>query len=244
MKIFKNELVQNYNTYSFGYTEYAIREKKDSLHKIYERGFLPYSGKKGLKNHLYMSRSLRIDLKKFKPNSENRRVFRKFEKAFQREVLPISKFNTKDKKFLSFCKKYFKEWHGIDIEEKLDNVLGSEFVTNIAVYKQDEVVVGYVFLVKDKEMSHYWFSFYDLSLIRKSFGLWLMINEIEEAKRSGSKYMYIGTGYNKKAKYKMNFDNLEFWDGTSWCADKKKLKAKADTDEERTIHISDEWKNC
>jgi len=243
MKTFKSELAQNYNTYSFGYTQYAIREKKDELSDIYEKGFLPYSGKTGVKDHLYMSRSLRVDLKKFKPNSENRRVLRKFENELERTVVPISKFDTKNTKFLTFCQKYFKEWHGIDINEKLDNVLNAGFVTDVVSYSKDSEDVAYVLLVQDKNMTHYWFSFYDLDLIRQSLGMWLMVNETVEAQKSKRKHMYIGTGYGKKAKYKINLDNVEFWDGKDWDNDKSRLKARAKTDDSRTIHISDGWKN-
>ncbi len=72
--------------------------------------------------------------------------------------------------------------------------------------------------------------------------MWMMVNEVLETKKKGRLYMYIGTGYGKKAMYKTNFDFLEFWNGSEWVNDKQKLRSRAKTDELRTVHISDEWK--
>ena len=36
--------------------------------------------------------------------------------------------------------------------------------------------------------------------------------------------MYLGTGYGQKAQYKMNFKNIEYWNGSEWIADLATLK--------------------
>jgi len=230
MKILRKEFGIDYNTYSFGYIIHAIREKKDKLHEIYDKGFLPYSGENGIKNHLYMARSVRVVLQNFSLNSENRRIIKKFDDSFTREITPLKNFDI-NPKFLSFCNAYFKKRHNRDISSgKLKTVLEAEFITDIVTYRSNGDIVGYVFLARDEKMSHYWFSFYDLRLVKQSLGMWMMIQEILESKKSGHDYTYIGTGYGEKALYKMNFNAIEFWDGFEWIKDTKKLKELARKD--------------
>lgn len=244
MKIFRSEFTHSYKTYSFGYAIYAEKENKDALHDIYASGFIPYSGEAYIKNTLYMARSARVNLQKFKLNSENRRILKKFEGVFSRESIPIKKFNTTDTEFLSFCLKYFKERHGKDVmpKERLLTILEAGFITHIIVYKHDDKIVGYVLEANDKKMGHFWFSFYDLDYAHKSLGLWIMIDCIQYAKNEDKSHYYIGTVYGEKALYKTNFDSLEYWNGNSWEKDIKKLKKKSRTDKDRTFDIFDEWK--
>lgn len=91
-------------------------------------------------------------------------------------------------------------------------------------------------------MSHYWYSFYDLDLVFKSLGLWIMIDSIREAKKEKKDYFYLGTVYGEKALYKTNFDHLEYWNGGKWIADKKSLKIRSRSDQEREFNAIDEWK--
>ncbi len=83
---------------------------------------------------------------------------------------------------------------------------------------------GCVFLVRDETMVHYWFSFYGLDLKKKSFGIWMMLQEIQRAKECGMHYVYLGTCYGKKGRYKMNVNRFEFWNGTCWIQNKKQLQ--------------------
>ena len=57
------------------------------------------------------------------------------------------------------------------------------------------------------------------------------------------KIFYAGTVYGEKALYKTAFDNVEFWNGSEWVANKKHLKKLGRSDSERTVNIMDEWKN-
>jgi len=224
MRITRKEFTHDYSTYHFGYTLWGEREEGDVLSDIYAEGFLPYSGVKNIQHTMYMARSIRVPLKDFIPSSENRRVLKKFDARFKRVVTPFKSFDTKNKKFRTFCTTYFKEWHGIDFDEKLSTVLGAGFITEVVTYTKDEHVIGYVLLDGDEKISHYWFSFYDTSLIKQSLGMWMMINEVLEAQKKGKNYMYLGTGYGQKAQYKMNFKNIEYWNGSEWIADLATLK--------------------
>ncbi|MBR9703204.1 arginine-tRNA-protein transferase, partial [Candidatus Woesearchaeota archaeon] len=125
MKEFKSEFSHSYSTYSFGYANYAIRENKDALADIYTRGYLPYTGSPNVKNTLYMARSARVDLKTFSPNSENRRILKKFDGTFERATTPLGEFDYKNKNFLDFCLSFFSERHGPDVtpEQRLLTIL-------------------------------------------------------------------------------------------------------------------------
>jgi len=245
MKIFKSEFAHSYKTYSFGYCNYAIKEKKDSLSQIYKKGYLPYSGINGIKNTLYMARSSRLDLKKIYLNSENRRIAKKFDGKFTKEITLLEKFDYKNKVFLKFCLNYFEKRHGKEImpKERLITILKSEFITHIISYKDTaEKIIAYVFEISDKKITHFWFSFFDLDYAYKSLGMWLMIDSTRQAKNNHKEYFYLGTVYGEKALYKTNFDFIEYWNGNKWIKDKKKLRTKSRNDRIKICEVFDEWK--
>lgn len=152
MKKFRSEFTQSYKTYSFGYTNYALKEKGDKFSEIYKLGYLPYSGSENIKNTLYMCRSARLDLKKFKLNSENRRIAKKFDGKFSKEIIPIEKFKI-NKEFVKFCTDYFEKRHGPNVmpKERLFTIINSGFLTDIIEYRKKEKIVAYVFLANDEK---------------------------------------------------------------------------------------------
>lgn len=245
MKEFSSEFGQSYETYSFGYCNYVLREKNDELHSIYEKGYLPFSGSLDVKNVFYMARSARIPLKHFYETSENRRIEKRFNNFFVRTVTPLQKFNWNNKKFLSFCTDYFIQRHGPEImpEKRLRYILESGLVSDVVSYvnKKGEIM-GYVLEVSDSKITHFWFSFYDLIYVYKSLGVWLMLDSIRHAKAQGKEHFYVGTVYGEKALYKSNFNPIEFWNGEKWKKEIKKLKERSRSDKERIVRGKDEWK--
>ncbi len=246
MKIFKSEFVHSYKTYSFGYSEYALFEEGDNLSTIYKKGFLPYTGSKDIKRTLYMARSARINLSSFEPNSENRRIAKKFDGSLVREKVPLEDFNYSDEEFINFCLNYFSKRHGSHImpKERLMTILQSGFPLFVITYthKETGAIVGYALEIDDGEMSHYWYSFYDLSYAYESLGLWIMLDSIREAQTDGRTHYYIGTVYGDKALYKTNFDSLEFWNGNEWSTDVKSLRTISRNDEHHIVDNIDRFK--
>ena len=243
MKRFSSELVHSYETYSFGYANYAKREAGDALSAIYTAGFLPYSGSPECKDVFYMARSARISLPKFSENSENRRIGKRFDGMFRKERIPFSSFMQTDA-FFSFCREYFAKRHGgVMPQERLRAILDSGLITDILLYTKDGVPAAYVLEVGDATIGHFWFSFYTLSLIHQSLGMWLMLDAARDAKVSGRTHYYLGTVYGEKALYKTNFDSFEYWNGEAWSPDVQTLKTRSRSDIERAIRGSDEWKN-
>jgi len=245
MKTFKSEFAHSYKTYSFGYCNYLTRGQEDSLSQIYEKGYLPYTGVKEIKNTLYMARSARVNLEKFCLNSENRRIARKFDDKLTKEIVLLEEFDYKNKVFLKFCLNYFEKRHGKKImpEERLITILESGFITHIISYKNtNEKIIAYVFETSDRKMTHFWFSFFDLEYAYKSLGMWLMVDSARYAKKNKKKYLYLGTVYGEKALYKTNFDFLEYWNGNKWTGNKKRLRSKSRGDGAKTCDVFDEWK--
>ncbi|PIR38169.1 MAG: arginine-tRNA-protein transferase [Candidatus Zambryskibacteria bacterium CG10_big_fil_rev_8_21_14_0_10_42_12] len=246
MKIFKSEFVHSYTSYSFGYCDYAIYEDGDNLSDIYQQGFLPYTGSSDIKQTLYMARSARVNLEKFSPNSENRRVAKKFDGQLVRSKTPLADFDYTNNQFISFCIEYFAKRHGPHVmpKERFSTILASGFPIFVITYthKDTQNIVGYALEIDDGIMSHYWYSFYDLIYAYESLGLWIMLDCIREAQSAGKTHYYIGTVYGDKALYKTNFDSLEFWDGNIWNTDIKHLRTISRNDEHHVVDNIDRFK--
>jgi arginyl-tRNA--protein-N-Asp/Glu arginylyltransferase len=239
MKIFYEEMCHSYQTYSFGYKILLDLEPGDSLVQIYEMGFLPYSGNIGVNNRFYLARSARVPLTSFILSSENRRVMKKFDNVFTVRTMP-AKALLEDEKALAFCLDYFKERHGDEVmsRERLIHILSTELNTTVAEYITPEgKVIAYVIENGDDKTGHFWFSFYDLSYVFQSLGMWLMIERVLAAQKAGKTHYYLGTVYGEKALYKTNFQNLEYWQGSEWSTALADLKASARTDADRVVSL-------
>ena len=180
----------------------------------------------------------------FSLSSENRRIVKKFDDQFERTVTPIYKFDRHDHKFLKFCVEYFAKRHGPDVMPlaRLKTILDSDLIIQIVSYHNAIDPVAYVFEVADHAMVHFWFSFYDLSLVHQSLGMWLMLDSARQAQKRGAKHFYVGTVYGQKALYKTAFKNLEYWNGQDWTANLKKIKQLGRDDASRTVGLTDLWK--
>ncbi len=196
-----------------------------------------------MKDTLYMARSARVTLETFSPNSENRRILKKFDDTFTRAVMPIKQCSD-DKAFKKFCLDYFAGRHGEHImpPDRFDTVLDSGFISHVVTYTKEEKVVAYVLIADDHTMSHFWFSFYDLEYVRQSLGLWLMLDCIVAAQKNGKKHFYVGTVYGEKGLYKTNFPNLEFWNGNEWINDATRLRELCRTDATHVFDTKDRYK--
>lgn len=217
---------RDFETYVPAGIVYIEKEPGDSLAAIYDAGYLPYSGSKNMLNIFYRARSARVRLKDFTLSSENRRIVKKFDGSFTKTYLQ----GPSPEDAVEFCLSYFKERHGENAmpRERL-NVIFAQ-VTNTTVYYDGDKIVAYVVSIEGENFGHYWYSFYDLSLVRQSLGMWLMLDAIREAKARGKTFYYLGTVYNSNALYKVNFEPLEWWDGSEWNSDVKLLRERARSD--------------
>ena len=219
MKSWKEESSCDYSRYVFGYSFYAKFEQGDVLSDIYKKGLLPISRADMEEGVFYEARSLRVPLDSFELSSENKRILRKFDSLFSRKVIPVSKFDFCDPTFLRFCEEYLDKVLCLK-DDKLSHILHTQLITDVVIYENSDGIGGYVFLVQDSIMAHYWFSFYAPLIVKQSFGIHMMLQEILAAQEHGREHIYLGTCYGNKGKYKMNFKPFEFWDGTSWVREK------------------------
>ncbi len=246
MKFFSSELGHEYaKTYTFGYCNYCALEPGDDLSKIYERGYLPYSGSPTSKGMFYMARSGRISLPEFELDSECRRVAKKFE-DFTRETLPFAEFKI-DATWKQFWLDYFARAHGPAVLPlaRLDLILDFGIISHVGVYRDAAGVVrGYSLEISTETMTHDWFHAWDPSLDKSSFGMFVLLDIGRAAKERGAKYYYCGTVYGNSngSSYKTNLPGLEYWDGGEWIGDEKKLKERLASDASRRIELLDEWK--
>lgn len=246
MKIIFSEYLNNYATYTFGFGVYAILEKGKDLGITYDSGFLPFSGSPEIKNHFYLCRSARINISKWFLNSENKRILKKQTQVFKKNVYKSLKdFEKKEGKenynlLFKFYLEYFKNIHGEKImsSERLTFIFSQDFINRIVVYK-DEVgsISGSILMVesfeKNSQHLHFWFSAYSIDMKNTGFGLWMFLDEIENLKNIDNKfkkYFYLGTCYGAKAKYKLNFEAVEFFDGETWNSNIKELKNRINND--------------
>lgn len=238
MQLFSREFGHSYETYSFGYCNFAVREPEENVADIYAEGYLPYSGDLETRGTFYMARSARIPLADFEPSSENRRIGKRNDGNYMVTETSLSEFNTNDEKFLSFCLEYFSKRHGPHImpRERLEFILSLNLITDVITYTKDGNVLAYVLEVNDPTTTHFWFSFYDLEYINQSLGLWLMLDRARTAKDKNKKYFYLGTAYGEKGLYKTNFEPIEFWNGREWIRDVRLLKSLCRSDNGRVMN--------
>lgn len=225
MEIIFRECYQEYSTYTFGYALRGIRTQPGPLSAPYEQGFLPYSGKSHNEEEYYMARSIRIILASRVETSEERRISKKHDHLqYEIKTIPYSKFLA-DSELVLFFLAYFTH-HGNDVmpEERL-GWIGLFKDTYVRVYRSQGILIGLVIERQAHDMRHYWFSAYDIHERKNSLGMWLMIDSVRLAKKEGVTTYYLGTGYGKKGNYKINnISGIEWWDGSTWSQDIKKLK--------------------
>ena len=89
MKLLFSEQSSDYNHYQFPYAIWAVPEPGEAPSDIFNAGFLPSS--RNL-DRFYLCRQVRVDLTKFTPSSENRRILRKGE-GIEVKLVPRDKYD-------------------------------------------------------------------------------------------------------------------------------------------------------
>lgn len=238
MKVFFSESSTDYSTYTFNYAAYCIKENQEELPQIYAKGFLPYSNNLEIEPEVYyFCRSLRVDLERFQDSSENRRVDRKLvDLDIQVRAIPKSTFDLENTQFQEFCFAYAMQRFSNNAmnAERLRYILNRPSASHLLEFTTNGKLVGYVWAVIEGDMLHYWYAFFDTEYLGKyPIGKWMMWRSIKWAKEEGLRYIYLGTCYGEKSLYKArDFKGLEFFNGSYWDTDVKRLKQLCKTDKE------------
>ena len=193
---------------------------------LYQHGFVATRVEKGIFNQ---TRSFRVNLEKYVPSSENRRVLRKM------EGIELTVYNLPYRHYHWSIHKLAKEFYttkfGPDtfsankVKELLQEPDKSNF-NRVFVYrdKATDKAVGYCIALVTKDLLHYSYPFYEQSETNPSLGLGMMTTAIEWAKQKGLKCAYLGSLQRPTDTYKLQFEGQEWFDGTTWQTSTDELK--------------------
>src|ERR1035437_870491 len=224
MKLLFSEQKSDYDNYQFPYAIWAVPEAGETPADIFNAGFLPSS--RNL-DRFYLCRQVRVNLPKFKPSSENRRILRKGG-GINVELVPRAKFDyTPERR--QFFKTYADIKFGKDVMtfERLDALFASPIISHLLVFTdaQTGAEIGAATLyVEGKELAYYYYAFYDLNYYARNLGMFMMTSAAVSFAERGFRHLYLGTCYSQNALYKTQFAGAEFFNGFHWSDDLDELK--------------------
>lgn len=213
-----------------------------NIEALYDEGFLFTRTGKG---DMYQTRSLRINLDKFKLNSENRRVLKHVESVeISVKSIPYPDYDWSIHKLgKDFYSKKFgeKTFSAQKIKELVTDKDRSNFnrvlnyrapikiLKHIAFKDSDDMhangyPIGYCIALETKNTLHYCYPFYHLNSKIQNLGLGMMLKAIVLVQEADKKYIYLGSASRPTDTYKLQFAGLEWFDGHSWRQDLTSLK--------------------
>ncbi len=224
MKLLFSEQNSDYENYQFSYAIWAFPETGETPADIFNAGFLPSSRYLG---PVLLCRQVRVNLEKFKPSSENRRILRKGA-GLEVKLVPREKYNyTPERR--QFFKTYADIKFGKDVMsfERLDGLFSSPIISHLLVFTDTksgaEVGVATLYLEGDA-LAFYYYAFYDLNYYARNLGMFMMTSAAKEFAARGTRHLYLGTCYSENALYKTQFTGAEFFNGFRWSDNREELK--------------------
>jgi arginyl-tRNA--protein-N-Asp/Glu arginylyltransferase len=224
MKLLFSEQNSDYDNYQFPYAIWALPDDGETPADIFNAGFLPSSR---YLDRFYLCRQVRINLRQFKPSSENRRILRKGE-GITVALVPREKYEyTPERR--QFFKTYADIKFGKDImtAARLDSLFSTPIISHLLVFNDhqtgQEVGVATLY-VESAALAYYYYAFYDLNYFNRNLGMFMMTSAAAEFAGHGVKHLYLGTCYSENALYKTQFAGAEFFNGFRWSADLNELK--------------------
>ncbi len=224
MKLLFSEHKSDYSHYQFPYAVWGFPETDETPADMFNQGFLPSS--RNL-DRFYLCRHVRVDLKRFCPSSENRRILRKGD-GIRVELLPREKFDYTPAK-RQFYKTYADIKFGKDVMtfERLDSLFDSRIISHLFVFTdtEKEIEVGTATLyLQGKELVYYYYAFYDINYYNRNLGMFMMTSAVSFFAEKNVRYLYLGTCYSRNALYKTQFAGAEFFNGFRWSDNVDELK--------------------
>jgi len=224
MKLLFSEARADYDHYIFPYAIWAFPETGETPGDFFNQGFLPSS--RNL-DRFYLCRHVRVNLAKFKPSSENRRVLRKGADLDVR-LVPRAQFDyTPERR--QFYKTYADIKFGKDVMsfERLDVLLASPIISHLLVFtdaKTGAEVGTATLYFESGKLAYYYYAFYDLNYYARNLGMFMMTSAVERFAEMGLRFLYLGTCYSRNALYKTQFAGAEFFNGFRWSDNLNELK--------------------
>jgi arginyl-tRNA--protein-N-Asp/Glu arginylyltransferase len=224
MKLLFSEQNSDYEHYQFPYAIWAVPEEGETPSDIFDAGFLPSSRNLDL---FYLCRQVRVNLAKFKPSSENRRILRKGA-GIEVKLMPRDKYDYTPE-HRQFFKTYADIKFGKDVMtlERLDALFAAQIISHLLVFTDTEhggeVGVATLYL-EGRALAFYYYAFYDLNYYARNLGMFMMTSAVALFAERGFKHLYLGTCYSRNAMYKTQFAGAEFFNGFRWSDNLDELK--------------------
>ena len=192
----------------------------ENISNLYENGFVFTRIDRGI---MHQTRSARIDIEKFEFSSENRRILKKIEKIkINEKKIPYEDYSWEIGKMAKDFYDSRGVRFGVSRIKKL--IIDEGNFNTLLKYYDTGSNLGYTICYKNEKMLHYSYPFYDINKSTKDMGLGMMTKAILYAKEKKLKYIYLGSLQRQGDTYKLQFANLEWFDGKNWSKDTKKVK--------------------
>jgi arginyl-tRNA--protein-N-Asp/Glu arginylyltransferase len=224
VKLLFSEQNADYENYQFPYVIWAVPEAGEMPSDIFKAGFLPSS--RNL-DRFYLCRQVRVNMVKFKPSSENRRIVRKGA-GIEVKLVPRNLYDyTAERR--QFFKTYADIKFGKDVMsfDRLDALFAAPIISHLLVFTDTETgkeIGAAALYLEGKTLAFYYYAFYDLNYYARNLGMFMMTSAITLFAGQDVKYLYLGTCYSQTALYKTQFAGAEFFNGFRWSDDLKELK--------------------
>ena len=209
--------------------ERTVTDLSDAnIENMYGMGYLFTRKGKGV---MQQTRSLRVDLSKFKLSSENKRILGKIKDLGP--VSPAGGFTIHDLESGDFEYKWgmgklAKDFYDRFGEKTFSANKAKELLTEPSKSNFNILLdygKGYVICYASKNILHYAYPFYSLSgETAKSMGLGMMTRAIVWAQENKKKYIYLGSASRPSDTYKLQFSGLEWFNNAVWTSDMSELK--------------------
>ena len=164
---------------------------------------------------------IRIPTQTFLPNKTQKKTYRNLESALTAEISPLDYSEAAFLLFENYQRKRHQEtFETLNAREVFENLLLRSCTNSKLINYYDTAnrlrLVSVIDLLTDGISSVY--TFYDTEDLNHSYGTYAILWQIEECKRHGKDYLYLGYLIKEcnRMKYKTNFKPYEIFVGDGW----------------------------
>lgn len=224
MKLLFSESQADYTHYIFPYAIWAFPEPGETAADFFAHGFLPSSRQL---DRFYLCRQIRVNLSKYRPSSENRRILRKGEEITVK-LVPRADFEyTAERR--EFYKNYADIRFGKDVMscERLDSLFNSKLTSHVLLFtdsRSGQEVGAATLYLDSPALAYYYYAFYDLKYYSRNLGMFMMTSAVRFFAERSHAFIYLGSCYSRNALYKTQFAGAEFFNGFRWSDNLEELK--------------------
>ena len=203
---------------------------------FFDHGFLPSSREL---DRFYLCRHVRVDLRRHRLSSENRRILRKGEGITAALVAREDFDYTAQRR--EFYKTYADIKFGKDTMsyDRLDSLFSGKITSHVLLFTDTKTgaEVGTVTLYLEPErLAYYYYAFYDLNYYSRNLGMYMMTSAVQFFVKRGFDFLYLGSCYLENALYKTQFAGAEFFNGVRWSDDLAELKYLIEREKKEVRH--------